>query len=183
MQWKNDDSRYGCVAQALHWAIVALVVTKFVLASVADDLALGPAKIATLARHKSIGITLLGLVLLRLLWRWLNPAPAVPAGMQRWKYLAARATHLLLYALLLAIPVLGWLMSSARNFPVSWFGVFTLPDLVDPDRRAYELFHAAHEVAAKALFVAALVHVAAALKHHFVDRDNVLRRMLPVQLR
>lgn len=183
MQLKNDSSRYGAVAQLFHWIIVALVITQFVLASKAHDLPLGAAKLVTLAQHKSVGITILGLAVLRLLWRWLNPVPAAPTTTPRWQRLAGRVSHFLLYALLLIIPVLGWSMSSARNFPVSWFGLVTLPDFIEPSKPAYEFFHAAHEAAAKTLFVVALLHAAAALKHHFVDRDNVLRRMLPLRLR
>lgn len=77
------------------------------------------------------------------------------------------------------MPLFGWLMSSARNFPVSWFGIATLPDLIAPSEKAYEFFHEGHELLAKVLFVLALVHIAAALKHHFIDRDDVLLRMLP----
>ena len=183
MQWENDLSRYGVVAQLLHWAVVVLVVAQFVLASIAEDLALGSAKIGVLAQHKSIGVTILVLTLLRLLWRWPNPVPTIPTTVHRWRRVTARGTHFLLYALLLLIPLLGWLMSSARNFPVSWFGVFTLPDLIAPSRSAYELLQGAHEAMAKTLLVVALVHLSAALKHHFVDGDNVLRRMLPVKLK
>jgi cytochrome b561 len=183
MQLKNDQSRYGGVAQLFHWVIVALVVTQFVLANKAGDLPLGAAKLATLAQHKSVGITILGLAILRLLWRLLGPTPALPATTARWQHLAARASQFLLYALLLIIPILGWLMSSARNFPVSWFGLITLPDFIAPSEAAFDFFHAAHETAAKTLFVVAVVHAAAALKHHFIDHDNVLRRMLPVKLR
>lgn len=183
MRLKNDEMRYGAVAQLLHWAIVALVVTQFVLANKAHHLPLGSAKLATLAQHKSVGITILGLAILRMIWRWFNPVPGVPAGTPTWQRLAARGSHFLLYALLLVIPVLGWLMSSARNFPVSWWGLVTLPDFIEPNKQAYEFFHEAHELAAKLLFVVALIHAAAALKHHFLDRDNVLRRMLPIRLK
>ncbi len=183
MQIRNDTARYGAVAQFFHWAIVVLVVTQFVLASIADELPLGAAKVIMLARHKSVGITILGLVLLRLLWRWLNPVPAVPEATAPWQRLAARVSHFLLYALLLVTPVFGWLMSSARNFPVSWFGVFTLPDFIQPSEQAFDFFHQAHEMLAVSLLIVALVHMAAALKHHFIDRDNVLRRMLPVKLK
>lgn len=183
MRIKNDVSRYGAVAQLFHWSIVVLVITQFVLANKAGDLPLGAAKVATLAQHKSVGITILGLALLRLCWRLLNPVPPVPATTPRWQHIAARVSHFLLYALLLIMPVLGWFMSSARNFPVSWFGLFTLPDLVAPSKPAYEFFHEAHVALAKVLFVVALLHAGAALKHHFVDRDNVLRRMLPLKLK
>jgi len=183
MHLRNNEARYGAVAQLFHWTIVALIVTQFVLANKGSHLPVGPAKIATLAQHKSVGITILALAILRLLWRWLNPVPDTPPSTPRWQRITAHVSHFLLYALLLTIPVVGWLMSSARNFPVSWFGMFTLPDFIEPDRAAYEFLHDLHETLAKVLFAVALVHIAAALKHHFVDRDNVLRRMLPMKLR
>lgn len=183
MQLKNDTSRYGAIAQLFHWVIVALVIVQFVLAEKAEELPRGAAKLATLAQHKSVGITILALAVLRLVWRWLGEVPAAPARTPRWQQLAAHAAHLLLYGLLIIIPLLGWLMSSARNFPVSWFGLVTLPDFIQPSESAFEFFHEAHELAAKSLFVVALLHAAAALKHHFIDRDDVLRRMLPVKLR
>jgi cytochrome b561 len=183
MQLKNNESRYGAVAQLFHWAVVALIVTQFVLANSAGDLPNGPAKIAVLARHKSVGITILALAILRLIWRWFNAVPRPPVSVARWQRTAGHVSHFLLYALLLTIPVVGWMMSSARNFPVSWFGIFTLPDLIGPNRDTYEFLHELHETLASVLFVIALVHIAAALKHHFLDRDNVLRRMLPVKLK
>ncbi len=183
MQLKNDSRRYGAVAQLFHWAIVALVITQFVLANKADALPLGAAKLATLAQHKSVGITILSLAILRLLWRAFGKTPEPPPGSARWQRLAASISHVLLYALLLIIPVLGWMMSSARNFPVSWFGLVTLPDLVRPSEAGFDFFREAHGIAARLLFVLALVHAAAALKHHFIDRDDVLRRMLPMRLR
>ncbi|GFE80911.1 cytochrome b [Steroidobacter agaridevorans] len=183
MQLKNDESRYGVVAQLFHWTIVVLIIVQFILANRADDLPLGTAKIAVLAQHKSFGITILGLALLRLLWRWFNPVPAEPLDIPQWQRIAARVSHIGLYALLLVTPVVGWLMSSARNFPVSWFGLVTLPDFIEPNRPAYEFLHETHELLAGTLFWLALLHVAAALKHHFIDKDNVLRRMLPVKLK
>jgi cytochrome b561 len=156
---------------------------QFILANRADDLPLGAAKLAVLAKHKSFGITILGLALLRLVWRWLNRVPAEPLDIPRWQRIAARVSHIGLYVLLLITPLAGWLMSSARNFPVSWFGLVTLPDFIAPNRPAYELLHDIHELLAQTLFWLALLHIAAALKHHFIDKDNVLRRMLPVKLK
>jgi cytochrome b561 len=183
MQLKNDTSRYGLVAQFFHWTIVILIIVQYVLANRADVLPLGPAKIAMLARHKSVGITILALAVLRLVWRWLNPVPPQPEGSPRWQQVSAHISHVALYALLLIQPMLGWLMSSARNFPVSWFGLVTLPDLITPNRPAYEFLLEAHETVGILLFVVALIHAAAAIKHHFIDRDNVLRRMLPLRLK
>jgi cytochrome b561 len=179
MQLKNTLTRYGAVAQLFHWVIVALIVTQFVLAKRADGLS-PVAKIGVLATHKSVGITILTLALLRFGWRLFNAVPPPPAGMPRWQERAARVSHFLLYALLFITPVLGWLMSSARSFSVSYFGLFTLPDLIEPNRRAYEWLHDFHELLAETLAVLAIVHIAAALKHHFFDRDDVLRRMLPL---
>ena len=182
MQLKNSEDRYGAVTQLLHWSIVALIIVQFVLADRAGDLR-GLAKIAPLAQHKSFGMTILFLALLRLAWRWMNPVPKTPSTLPRWQQLGAHISHYGLYALLFTTPLLGWTMSSARNFPVSWFNLFTLPDLVAPNRALYDFLHDAHEVSAKLIFVLAVVHAAAALKHHFVDKDNVLRRMLPLKLR
>jgi cytochrome b561 len=183
MQLKNDLSRFGAVAQLFHWTIVVLIVTQFGLALRAESLPNGPAKIGVLAQHKSVGITIFALAIVRLAWRLMNPVPPQPTSMPRWQQIAAHVSHVALYSLILIIPLLGWFMSSARNFPVSWFGLFTLPDLVSPSRPAFEFFRAAHETLAITLLVLALVHIAAALKHHFIDHDDVLRRMLPLKLK
>lgn len=182
MQIKNDTKRYGAVAQLFHWAIVALIIIQFFLANKAAGLPLGPAKIATLATHKSFGMTIFGLAILRLIWRWFNPVPSLPPG-PLWQQRAAHVSHWLLYGLILVTPIIGWLSSSARNFPVSWFGLITLPDFVEPNKAVYDFLHGTHQVLAITLLCVALVHAAAALKHHFIDRDNVLRRMLPVKLK
>ena len=179
MHLKNTLNRYGAVAQLFHWAIVALIITQFVLALRAKGLS-PVAKIGILATHKSIGITILGLALLRLAWRGFNPVPPLPPGAPRWQDRAAHVSHFLLYALLFITPLLGWLMSSARAFSVSWFGLVTLPDFIKPNKAAFESLHEAHEFMAYSLAVIAIVHAAAALKHHFLDRNDVLRRMLPV---
>lgn len=179
MQLKNTLTRYGAVAQLFHWVIVVLIVTQFVLAKRADGLS-PVAKIGVLATHKSVGITILALAVLRLAWRLFNPVPQTPATTPRWQTRAAHVSHFLLYTLLFIQPVLGWLMSSARAFSVSYFGLFTLPDFIEPNRAAYEWLHDLHEAMATTLAVVALIHIAAALKHHFIDRDDVLRRMLPL---
>ena len=179
MHLKNTLNRYGAVAQLFHWAIVALIITQFVLALRAKGLS-PVAKIGILATHKSIGITILGLALLRLAWRGFNPVPPLPPGAPRWQDRAAHVSHFLLYALLFITPLLGWFMSSARAFSVSWFGLVTLPDFITPNKAAFESLHEAHEFMAYSLAVIAIVHAAAALKHHFLDRNDVLRRMLPV---
>jgi len=183
MQLRNNQQRYGAVAQVFHWIIVVLIITQFFLAIKADGLPLGPAKIAVLAQHKSVGMTIFALAVLRLVWRLINPIPPMPAATPRWQSIGAHLSHFALYALIMITPLFGWIMSSARNFPVSWFGVFTFPDLVKPNRAVYDFFHEAHEVLAFTLAGIAILHVAAALKHHLINRDDVLRRMLPMKLK
>lgn len=178
MPARNSALRYGIVAQSLHWAIVVLLIVQVTLGMIADELPLGLEKLALLARHKSFGITILGLAVIRLAWRWIDRPPP-PPPMPRWQQLAANLNHWALYALLFAMPLSGWMMSSASNYPVSWFGLAQLPDLVLPDRSLKEQLEEVHELLATILISLALLHVAAALKHQFFDRDGLLFRMLP----
>ena len=179
MPIRNTTARWGSLAQLLHWVIVALIITQLVLAGMSSRLPLGMAKLAVLARHKSVGITILGLAIIRLAWRWLNPTPELPNTLKPYERVLANVTRFMLYALLFAMPFTGWIMSSARNFPVSWFNLVQLPDLVAPNRPLYDAMHETHEILAWTLIAVAVLHAAAALKHHFVLKDDVLRRMLP----
>ena len=179
MAVRNSLRRWGSIAQLLHWVIVALIILQVTLALIADDLPLGMKKLAMLARHKSVGITILGLAALRLIWRWTNPTPALPDGLKPYERALAHFTHAALYLLLFAMPLSGWMMSSARGFPVSWFGLIQLPDLVPKSKPLYEALLQTHDLLALALGAVVLLHVAAALKHHYVLKDDVLRRMLP----
>jgi cytochrome b561 len=179
MTLRNTRIAYGSIAKLLHWTIVVLIIAQFVLANAADDLPNGLEKLKLLATHKSIGMTVLMLALVRIGWRLTNPVPPSPATMPRWQVRAAHTSHFALYALLLAQPITGWIMSSARNFPVSYFGLFQWPDLVGPSDELHERFEDIHHLLGEALLVIALVHAAAALYHHFWIKDDVLRRMLP----
>lgn len=182
MALRNDPQRYGAVAQTLHWTIVVLIVVQVSLALIADDLPRGVEKLALISRHKSFGITILALVILRIVWRLLNAPPPLPP-LPRWQHIAAKVSHWGMYALLLAMPLSGWMMSSSANYPVSWFGLFQLPDLVAPSKPLNHLMHDSHETFAILLLTLIGLHVAAALKHQFWDRDSVLRRMLPFRRR
>jgi cytochrome b561 len=178
MPARNSALRYGYVAQTLHWVVVGLLIVQVTLGKIGEGLPLGLDKLAILTRHKSVGITILGLAVIRLAWRLYDrPPPLRP--MPRWQLLAARLNHWVLYALLFAMPLTGWMMSSASNYPVSWFGLVQLPDFVAPDRSLKEQFEEIHELLAKILIALALLHTAAALKHQFIDRDGLLFRMLP----
>jgi len=179
VQWRNDTARYGVIAQFFHWSIVALIINQFILAAIAEDLPLGLEKLALMARHKSWGMTVLCLAVMRLAWRIFSPPPLPPESQFRWEQRVAKVTHAILYALLFIMPVSGWLTSSAANFSVSVFGWFTLPDMVEPDKALQHRFGELHELLAVLLVTAVTLHVAAALYHHFRRKDDVLRRMLP----
>ena len=176
---QSSPTRYGAVAQAFHWLIAALVATQFTLAYLADDLPIGAHKLALLARHKSFGMTVLMLAILRLLWRLKNPPPELPDHMTPLERKLARATHIAFYVLLFAMPMTGWLMSSAKNYSVSWFGLFTWPNLIPQNETAFTILRNTHDLMSWALFVIAVLHILAALKHHFWNKDDVLLRMLP----
>jgi cytochrome b561 len=179
MTLRNTPRRWGAIAQLLHWLIVLFIVAQFTLATLFEQLPAGAKKLTLLSRHKSIGITILMLALVRLAWRWSNPTPTLPDTLKPYERTLARLTHALLYVLLFAVPLSGWLMSSARGFPVSWFGFLQLPDLVPKNKALYEALLTTHGILAWTLGVVATVHLVAALKHHFVLKDDVLRRMLP----
>jgi len=171
--------RYTPVAQTFHWVIAALIVTQFVLGWTAVDLPTGMHKLAVFARHKSFGMTVLMLAVLRLAWRFTHRPPALPAGMTSLERLLANATHIAFYVLLFVMPLTGWMMSSAKNYSVSWFGLFTWPNLIGQNEAAFNLLKSTHDLLSDVLLVTACLHVLAALKHHFWNRDGVLLRMLP----
>lgn len=175
----SPKHRYDGIAQLLHWVIAALIVTQFVLANLAEDAPSTMQKLAMFTRHKSFGMTVLMLAVIRLVWRLANPPPALPAGMKSYERNLAKLTHVVFYVLLFAIPLSGWLMSSARGFTVSWFGVFSWPDLIAKNQDTFELLKEVHETLAGTLFFVAILHILAALKHHFWNKDDVLKRMLP----
>jgi cytochrome b561 len=179
MPIRNTTARWGYLAQLFHWTIVALILVQLVLAIQYNLLPLGMAKIGVIARHKSVGITIFLLAVLRLAWRLMNPVPPLPDTLKPYERVLAHITHFALYAIILVMPVTGWIMSSARNFPVSWFGLVQLPDLVGQNKALYQAMLETHDILAGTLIAVAVLHVLAALKHHFILKDDTLRRMLP----
>lgn len=129
--------------------------------------------------HKSFGITILGLVAVRVLWRTINTLPVFPAHMDKLEKFTAKFAHAILYVLMFYMPLSGWLMSSAAGFPVVYFGTATLPNLVDPDKALMQIFRKAHELGALCFIFILIGHIAAALLHHFWYKDTILTRMLP----
>ena len=178
---KGFDTResFGWVTQLFHWVTFVLVAGLFAVGWYMVDLPNEPDKFQIYALHKSIGITVLTLAVLRVGWRGVNPTPPILGQPKRWERVAARVTHGLLYSLLLAVPVSGWVLSSAADFPASWFGIFELPNLVEPSDELRELTTTVHQTLGRILGILLLLHILAALKHHYVNKDATLVRMMP----
>lgn len=170
-------ARYSTLAIWFHWVIAFLVVVNLVIGLGHDRV---PALRAWMPGHKSIGLTVLALTLARVAWRLLHRPPPLPASLGRWQRSGAHAVHWLLYALLLVMPLTGWMMVSgggARR-PLDWFGAFQVPYL-PVSQQAAGAGHQAHVVLGYAMTVLVVIHIAAALHHHLVLRDGVLKRMAP----
>jgi len=174
-----SGTRFTGVAIGLHWLIAVAIIGTFALGLYMHELPLSPQKLKLYSWHKWAGVTIFLCVLLRLLWRLLHRPPELPAGMPAWQRKAAEATHVLLYLLMFAVPLSGWLMSSAKGFQTVWFGIVPLPDLLDKNKELGDLLQEVHEVLNFTMAGLVLAHLGAALKHHFIDRDDVLVRMAP----
>jgi len=179
MRLRNTKYSYGSVAKTFHWLIFLLIAGMLAAGFIMTGMAMSPDKFKIYGLHKSFGITVLSLAALRLLWKAMNAAPELPLSLPAWEKFAAHAGHAALYALMFAMPLSGWAMSSASGLPVSVFGWFTLPDLVAPDNQLKHIFREVHGWLAWALIGMVSLHVFAALLHHFYYKNNVLRRMLP----
>ncbi|WP_313950229.1 cytochrome b [Accumulibacter sp.] len=174
------ETRYTHPAIALHWLMAVLLIGLFGLGLYMSDLPLSPDKLKLYSWHKWAGVTAFLLVLLRLGWRIGHRPPPLPMAMPAWQKTASHGAHHLLYLLMFAIPLSGWLMSSAKGFQTVYFGVLPLPDLLAKDKELGELLETVHWTLNYALAALVVAHVAAALKHHLRDRDDVLSRILPV---
>lgn len=170
---------YTRTAISLHWLVAIGLTGTFALGLYMHELPLSPYKLKLYSWHKWAGVSLFLLALIRLGWRATHPAPRLPDGIPVALRALAHVTHVVLYLLMLAIPLTGWLMSSAKGFQTVWFGLVPLPDLVTKDATLGTLLQDVHEALSLTLAALVLAHIGAALKHHFIDRDDILRRMLP----
>ena len=174
----DPSARYSGIAIALHWLAVLLIACNLALGVSMVDLPFSPQKFRLYGWHKWIGITVFLLATLRLAWRRVRPPPP-PVAMPDWQRRLAAATHWALYALMLAIPLSGWVYSSATGVSVVYLGLVPLPDLVSKDKALAAALKIVHVTLNFTLVFLVTMHLGAALKHHFVDRDGVLARMLP----
>ena len=173
---RQDDS-WTLVAKLLHWLMAALILAQLALGKYAESIALSPQKLNLMVWHKSIGIVLLLLVLIRLTWAVVNPRPSPVDGIGVIMRKASKYSHFVLYLLMLSIPLSGWLMNSAKNIPFSVFRTIPWPNLIGPDKKLAVLFEQLHEGLVNILGIVLVIHVLAALWHHFYRQDRVLTRM------
>lgn len=185
MALRNTADHWGLPSKLFHWVMAVLIIAMLGMGTYISNFLEDIYRAFELVQiHKSFGFVAFCLVALRLLWRWRAGAPTLPPGIPRWQVRASQASHFMLYAMMVVMPVSGWLYASAAvnqdlfQIPNMVFGLFELPDPFTPGSKELEGFFATvHDFGAKALFALFLVHLAAALKHHYVDRDHILRRM------
>jgi len=175
----NSQTAYTKTAITLHWLIFALIACGFALGQYMVDLPLSPMKLKYFSWHKWLGVTIFMFAVTRVTWRATHPVQLPPASGSAWQNAVAGAIHVLLYILIVTIPLSGWLHSSAAGVQTVYLGLIPLPDLVGKDKPLSEFLGKIHEILNDGLAVLVVTHAAAALKHHFVDRDAILRRMLP----
>ncbi len=181
MSWKNTEKQYGKIAAGFHWVVALIVLSLLGLGLYMVRLDPSPFMFKLYFWHKSLGILVLFLMVWRLLWRVTNKPPAPLPHYKNWEKILARCNYIFFYTALLSMPLAGWIMSSAKGYPVSVFGWFTLPDFVDKSKSLAGWAEKVHEVLGYILIGAITIHLAGALKHHFIDRDETLSRMVPAR--
>lgn len=176
------QQRYTTTAMIFHWLIALMIIGAFTMGLVMTDIpGITPTKLKYYSWHKWAGVTILALASLRLLWRLTHPAPPYPATMPGWQRSVANSLHSLLYVLMFAVPLSGYLYTLSAGIPVVYFGLFELPVIIDANPELKPVLKAVHYWLNMLLAACVAIHVAAALKHQFIDRDGVLKRMLPLR--
>lgn len=179
MPLRNTPQQWGALAKTLHWGMALMILALFVLGWVAQGWPLSPTKIRLFFWHKSLGMLVLTLALIRILLRLYDPPPPLPPGLPAWERGLARANHGALYGIMLAMPLSGWVINSAAKFPFKVFGLVPLPALVAPDKAVQQLAEGVHLTLFWAFSGLLGLHVAAALRHHWIRGNDILLRMLP----
>lgn len=176
MLLKNSNNHFGLVAILFHWIMAILIIGLLIMGIYMVELPISLQKLKLYGWHKEYGLLALALVIVRLCWRIINISPEL--SLPRYEIIAARLVHWAFYGFMFAMPITGWLITSAAGLPASFFGLFTLPNLIAPDEEQRQFYELVHEWLGYGLIVTILLHASAALKHHFINRDNVLRRMI-----
>jgi cytochrome b561 len=176
MHIKNSRTDFGFMAISLHWLMALLIIGLCIAGLYMVQLPISLQKLKYYGLHKEIGLLVLGLAIIRLAWRLINITPNL--DIPWWEKLIARLVHWAFYLFMIAMPITGWMMSSALGLPVSFFGIFVMPNIVTPNQELGQLLITIHHWLGFALMGLIVLHAAAAFKHHFVDKDDILRRML-----
>lgn len=177
MQIKNSSTHFGIVTIVFHWVIALLIIGLLALGLYMVSIPWNAQRLKYYGWHKEYGLLVLFLAILRIIWRIANENPEL--NLPWLEKIAARSMHRAFYLFMFAMPITGWLITSAAGLPASFFGLFTLPDLITPDESNRVLFEWIHKWLGYALIAAICLHVAAALKHHFINKDDILRRIFP----
>ncbi len=175
---EDPSSQYNCFSRFLHWVMACLMIGMLILGLMLDALP-KEYKFTAILTHKSFGITILALVLIRLIWRFLSAQPAPSVLLTKAQETAASFAHYMLYVLMIAMPLSGWALSSAAGYPVGVFGLFNLPTLTEKSHAMHEAMKETHELYGNMLIALIALHAGAALYHHFIKKDDILKRMLP----
>jgi len=179
MTHSTTHIRWNYGQQFLHWIMALVILVMMVAGWIAKTLPISPLKSEIFFWHKSFGILLFGLVFIRIVWRLLHTTPRLPDTMARWEQVTAHTTHLMLYFMMVITPFSGWLINSAGKFPFKVFGVWSLPALVGPDKEIQNFAQWVHLGCFSLFSILLILHIGASLHHHWVAKDDVLRRMLP----
>jgi cytochrome b561 len=179
MQWRNSAERFGATAQLLHWLTALFMLAAWLLGTFDDAFGRGEPQARLLALHWSFGLLVLAFACARAAWRAVDRRPAAVPGVAAWEHHAATLGHLLLYAVMLGLPLTGLLTAFAQDRVVAVFGLFTIPPLIGAERALARSLKGIHELLGNVMLVLVGLHVLAALRHHFILHDPVLRRMLP----
>lgn len=182
MQLRNDDKKYGAAAKALHWGVALLVLSMLALGWYMNTLPRGLEKFRYVELHKSLGLLVLGFMIIRALWRVLNPPPPLPADLPGWEQVVAKLSHLAIYAAIFLQVFIGMAFVWTANSPLTLFGLVPVPNPFSPDPQLHELGGELHELFAFGIVGLLVMHIGAALRHHFILKNDILRRMLPVIL-
>ena len=178
MSLKNTDQSYGWLAKAFHWVIALCIISLLIVGNIMADMERGDTRSFIYGIHKSTGMLVLALVIGRICWRIVNTQPSMK-HLARWQSLAAHIVHYALYAAMFLMPLSGWVMSSAGGHPIRFFGLFTIPPLVEKDEALARIMNERHETIGWIIVALLIAHIGAALLHHFHYKDSTLKRMLP----
>ena len=178
MAWRNTQTHWGQISRLFHWFMAVAIFIMFAVGFTMINMPTSPEKIDMFKFHKSLGMLLLLLAVIRLFWRFINPIPILPDYLSDKEKFLVRAGQFVMYGLLICIPLSGWIINSAANFPMQWFGLFVVPPIVGPSIEVEDYAKTAHLTLIIILGVTLCAHIGAALRHHYINKNDILKNML-----